>query len=234
MKIAFTRSYPQNITEVMSTVKKVLSAIALVVLLFSMQSCVEIVEEIVVNDNGSGTMSLSAGLSGTNSLMGLISSFANIAPLADIEGEVEFFVSKLKAQEGISNVRFSKIKSGGNYALSFDFKDSKSLNKALYAVSNQEKKFYQPSFYKISKNKYQRKNITNWANMLLEKEKDNLPDEAIFELMTYKAVVNVPRPATRVKADDAKVSKNQKTISTKNFISDILDDRIDTGMKVKF
>jgi hypothetical protein len=218
----------------MNTVKKILFALAIVAMSISMQSCVEIIEEITVKEDRSGTMSLSAGLSGVNSLLGLIGSFANIAPLDDIEGEVEIIISKLKAQEGISNVRFSKIKSRGNYALSFDFKDSKSLNNALYAVSDQQKKFFQPSFYKIKKNKYQRRNMTNWANMLLEKEKENLPDEAIFELVEYKAIVNVPRPATHVKADDAIVSKNKKTISTKNFVSDILDNRIDTGMKVKF
>ena len=218
----------------MKIVKKIVFSLTIVLMVFSMQSCVEIVEEITVNEDQSGSMSLSAGLSGTNSLLGLLGSFADIAPLGDLEREVEIFVGKLKAQEGITNVRFSKIKSGGKYALSLYFKDSKSLNNALYAVSDQEKKFFQPSFYKIKKNKYQRKNITNWANMLIEKEKENMPDEAIFDLMEYRAIVNVPRPATRVKADDVKISKNRKTISTKNFVSDILDNRIDTGMKVKW
>lgn len=218
----------------MRAFKKILFGIAIFTITFSMQSCVEIIEEITVNEDKSGSMSLSAGVSGANVIFGLMGQFTDISFLDDIEREVEVVVNKLKAQEGISNVHFAKIKSGGNYALSFDFSNSKALNKALYAINDEEKKFFQPSFYKITKNKYQRKNITNWGNMLLEKEKDNLPDESIFDMIEYEVVVNVPRPSTSVKADDVKISKDKKTVSTRNFISDILDKRIDTGIKVKF
>jgi len=234
MKTSFNRSYPHQACFIMKRLRKIILIFGIAILSFSMQSCIEIVEEVAVNEDKSGSFSLSVGLNGANSLFGLIGSFVELPELDGIEREIEIIVNKLKAQEGISNVRFSKIKSGGNYALSFDFMDSKSLNKALYAVNNEEKKFFQPSFYKITGSKYQRKNITNWAKMLLEKEKDNLPDEAIFELMEYEAIVHIPSPATRVKADDAKLSSDKKTVSTRNFISDILDERIDTGMKVKF
>ncbi len=218
----------------MKTFKKILFSITLLTLVISMQSCIEIVEEITVNAGQSGSLSLSTGVKGANVLFGVVDSFTEITFLYDIERDVAIVVSKLKAQEGISNVRFSKIKSEGNYALSFDFATSKVLNNALYAVSNQKKTFFQPSFYKITNNKYCRRNITNWANLLHEKEKENLPDEAIFDLIEYMAVVNIPRPATRVKADDAKISGDKKTVSTSNFISDVLDKRIDTGIKVKF
>jgi hypothetical protein len=218
----------------MKIVKKVLFAFAILTMVISMQSCIEIVEEITINEDQSGSLSFSAGVKGSDALFGLMGSFPEITFLDDIEREVDIVVGKLNAQDGISNVRFSKPKSGGNYALSFDFTDSKALNKALYAVNDQEKKFFQPSFYKITKNKYRRKNITNWGNMLLEKEKDNLPDEAILDMVEYKAVVNVPRPAFMVKADDVYISKDKKTISISNFITDILDKRIDTGIKVKF
>jgi hypothetical protein len=218
----------------MKLFKKILFAFSLLTVTLSMQSCIEIVEEITVNEDQSGTLALSAGLNNANSIFALIGAFTDITFLDDIEREIEIIVSKLKAQQGISNVRFTKIKSGGNYALSFDFSDSKALNNALYAVNDQKKTFFQPSFYKITKNKYHRKNITNWANMLLEKEKDNLPDESVFDLITYKAVVHFPRQVKKVNADDVVISKDEKTVSISNFISDILDKRIDTGIKVRF
>jgi len=37
-----------------------------------------------------------------------------------------------------------------------------------------------------------------------------------------------------IQADDVKISKDKQTVSTRNYISDILDKRIDTGIKVKF
>jgi len=218
----------------MQTIKRFLIPLVILALSISMQSCIEIVEEITVNEDQSGSMSISAGLANANTIFGLMGSFADISIMDDLEMEVEVIMSKLKAQEGISNVHFSKLDKGGKYALSFDFENSKVLNNALYAVNDQKKTFFQPSFYKIRKNKYHRKNITNWANMLLEKEKENLPDESIFDLIQYKAVVNLPREVQSVKATDVEVSKDKKTVSTNNFISDILNKRINTAIKVKY
>ena len=167
----------------MKAMKKFLIPLIISVLAFSMQSCLEIVEEITINEDQSGSMLLSAGVTNANSIFGLIGSFTDITFMDDLEREADIIVSKLKAREGISNVQFSKIGKAGKYSLSFDFDNSKSLNNALYAVNNQKKTLFQPSFYKIKKNKYRRKNITNWANMLLEKEKENLPDEVIFDLI---------------------------------------------------
>ena len=214
--------------------KRILLLLTVVVVSISMQSCIEIVEEITVNEDKSGSMSLSAGASGNNSFVGLIGAFTDITFLDDLEIEAGIIVSKLKTQEGISNVHFSKPGSGSNYSLTFDFKNSKALNNALYAVNDQEKKFFGPSFYKISKNKYRRKNITTWAKVLLESEKENIPDEAIFDLIEYKAVVHLPRPVKLVKADDVVVSKDETTVSTSNYISDILNNKINTGMKVRY
>ena len=199
-----------------------------------MQSCLEIVEEITVNEDQSGNMFLSAGVNNANSIFGLIGSFTDITFLDDLEREAGIIVSKLKAQDGISNVQFSKIGMGGKYSLSFDFDNSKSLNNALYTVNNQKKTFFQPSFYKIKKNKYRRKNITNWANMLLEKEKENIPDEVIFDLIEYKTVIHLPGSVKSVKAVDVFVSQDEKTVSTSNYISDILNKRIDTGIKIRY
>jgi len=218
----------------MKQIKRFLFPLFILAMTISMQSCIEIVEEITVNEDQSGSMSLSAGVNNTNSIFGLVGSFTDISFMGDLEREVEIVMNKLKAQEGISNVHFSKLETGGKYALSFDFKNCKALNKALYAVNDEEKTFFQPSFYKIKKNKYRRKNITNWANMLLEKEKDNLPDESLFDLIEYTAVVNLPRQVKSVKASDVVMSKDEKTVSTSNYISDILNKKINTSIKVRY
>ena len=235
MKTVFIRCNPliEN-SGLMIKLKRILLLLTLVVVGFSMQSCIEIVEEITVNEDKSGSMSLSAGLSGNSSIFGLFGAFTDITFLDDLQIEADIIVSKLKTQEGISNVHFSKLEKGGKYSLSFNFKNSKALNNALYAVNDQEKKFFNPSFYKIRKNKYRRKNITNWADMLLEKEKENIPDEVIFDLIEYKAVVHLPRQVKSVKAADVVVSKDKKTVSTGNYISDILSKGIDTGMRIRY
>jgi hypothetical protein len=70
--------------------------------------------------------------------------------------------------------------------------------------------------------------------MLLENEKENIPDEVIFDLIEYKAVVHLPRPVKLVKAADAVVSEDEKTVSTSNYISDILNNKINTRVKVRY
>jgi hypothetical protein len=132
----------------MPKTKKLLFAAGLVLMFFSLQGCFEIAEEVTVNEDRSGTLTLTAGAGEDNGIFGLLGSFTDIGFMDDIMNDVQYVVNNLKNRPGISNVRFSKA-GEGRYRLSFDFDDPESLNLALYAAAGQEKKFCSPSFYKI-------------------------------------------------------------------------------------
>jgi len=199
--------------------------------LFFLQSCVEIVEEITVNNDRSGKITLSVNIGKQNGLFGLISQFADLSFMDEIEDEVGKTISVLKQQKGISNVVFEK---GNKMRLSFDFDNHKNLNKALYAVSGNEKTIFNPAIYKVKNHSFIKKNITTWAKLMMEANKDEMPDEIVFDMIEITTIVHLPEPIIKTSGEGSKVSKDKRTVTTSHFISEILEENINTKMKVRF
>lgn len=202
--------------------------------LFTLQSCIELTEEVTVNKDRSGTLSFSLGINSSGSIMGLINQFADNSYMDDIDDEVQNVVSQLKQQPGISNVKFNKENSGKLLNLSFDFSDDKSLNKALYALAGEKKTFYKPAIYKVRTHKFVRKNLTEWAKDLMEEEKENIPDDLVFSFIKVKTKVRLPEPARSVSVNNAVMSKDKKTVTLSNGLSDILETNQSTGFSIRF
>jgi hypothetical protein len=201
-----------------------------VVLLF-LQSCVEIVEEVTVNNDRSGRVVLSLNIGKENGLFGLISQFADLSFMDEIEDEVGKTIYVLKQQKGISNVVFEK---GRKMKLSFDFDNHKNLNKALYAVTGNEKTIFNPAIYKVRKNSFVKKNMTTWAKLMMEANKDEMPDDIVFDMVEITTIVHLPNPAKGFSGKGIQVSKDKLTLKSSNFVSDILEENISTKMKVRF
>ena len=202
-----------------------------VVILLFLQSCVEIVEEVTVNNDRSGRVVLSLNIGKENGLFGLISQFADLSFMDEIEDEVGKTISVLKQQKGISNVVFEK---GRKMKLSFDFDNHKNLNKALYAVSGNEKTIFNPAIYKVKNHSFIKKNITTWAKLMMEANKDEMPDEIVFDMIEITTIVHLPEPVKSTSGVGVKVSKDQRSVTTSNYISEILEENISTKMKVRF
>jgi len=208
--------------------------IVLALSLFTLQSCIELTEEVIVNKDRSGSLGFSLGINSSGSIMGLINQFADNSYMDDIDDEVQKVVSQLKQQPGISNVKFNKENSGKLLKLSFDFSDDKSLNKALYALAGEKKTFYKPAIYKVRTHRFVRKNLTEWAKDLMEEEKENIPDDLVFSFIKVKTKVQLPKPVRSVSVKNALVSKDKKTVTLSNGLSDILETNQSTGFSIRF
>lgn len=204
--------------------------------LLLLQSCIEIVEEVTINQDQSGKISLSVNAGGNNNpFMALINQFADMSFLDEISRNAMRVNDILKNQAGISNVRYSESRRKGQLELGFDFEDEKSLNNALYAVGGYQKSFFQPKLYKIKMNKFVRKNTTGWIIRLIEQEKENIPDEAIFDLIEVKSVYHFPNDARCIRAPKNVVSSdNDHTFTSSNFLSDLIDKKTNTRIKIKY
>jgi len=208
--------------------------ILLIPVIFLFQGCIEITEEITVHDDGSGSLSLSVGAD-ANPLMLLLGQYADVNLADDFKKEARITYNLLKSQKGINNVNLSQNRFKTGMQLSFDFEDDDALNDALYAVSGVEKTFWQPDIVKIRKHKFVRKNTTGFLLHLLEEEKDNIPDEALFELVKVKSIYHIPAKAKRVRSSmELKSSGNDQTFTTSHFLSDLVDDKINTKIKIKY
>lgn len=83
--------------------------IALIFLLFSLTSCIELLDDITLNKDGSGVFKFNVNLSSskveTNTILALDSINGQPVPKKDdIEAEIKSFKTKLEKQPGISNV----------------------------------------------------------------------------------------------------------------------------------
>jgi hypothetical protein len=199
------------------------------------QSCIEITETVTVNQDRSGTLSLSAGIGNQNPILALLGQYADLEIDDNTLYEVRKAVSILKSSDGISNVKFNDNFIRGNIELSFDFENDKKLNNALYAIGDVKKNIFQPNIYKIKSNKFVRNNTTRWMLIFLKQEEENLPDEALFDLVEVKSVYRFPDEIKSVRATgNYKLSSNNQSVATTHFLSDLIDDKINTRVKVKY
>ena len=216
-------------------IKKSLLIIFLAPLLL-LQSCIEIVEEVTINNDQSGRMALSVNVGGNdNPFMAFINQFADMSFMDEITANVMQVNDILKNQDGISNLRYTESRRKGQLELSFDFENEKALSNALYAAAGYEKTFLQPKLYKIKKNKFVRKNTTGWMIKLIEQEKENIPDEAIFDLIEIKSVYHFPEKGRCITAPKNVVSSDKdRTFTSSGYLSDLIDKKTNTRIKIKY
>jgi len=204
------------------------------VAMLSLQSCVEIVEEIAVNNDLSGKMSVSLGIGQGKSLIDLIGQFAHLSMVNEAASEAGKIINVLKQQQGISHVVFERSRKGGNMQLSFDFDNHKNLNRALYAISGNKKNLFNPAIYKLKKNRFIKNNMTSWAKLMMKANKAKMPDEVLFDLVEITTIVHLPEPVKSFSGKGIQVSSDKLTLTTSHDLSDILEKNINTGMRVRF
>lgn len=118
-------------------------------LILLLSSCIEIIEDLKLNTDGSGTfkyvINLSTSKTKTTSILALDSLYGEKVPkVSDIRIKIGDFKRTLQEQEGISNVLITEDYT--NYIIKFqcDFKSVENLEQAL---KNSIKKLYQNEYY---------------------------------------------------------------------------------------
>lgn len=118
-------------------------------LILILSSCIEIIEDLKLNSDGSGTFKYTINLSSSKtkvtSILVLDSLYGEKVPkVSDIRIKIGDFKRTLQVQEGISNVLITEDYT--NYIIKFqcDFKSVENLEQAL---KNSIKKLYQNEYY---------------------------------------------------------------------------------------
>jgi len=115
-----------------------LSAI-LLFLVLSMTSCFEVIEDVTVHKNGSGTYKFIINLSQSKNQIDKIRTQDSIlhfkVPTSQMaDAKITEVKNKLKSVEGISNVVITQDHTNYIYHLSYDFKNVASLNNAILSI----------------------------------------------------------------------------------------------------
>jgi len=199
-------------------------------ILFLLQGCIEIVERIDVNEDKSGSINLSVSLLRGNLLWGLIQLGGNLDVLDDIEDYARIAKNSLSQSEGIHNVKITRDNRKGVVGLSFDFDNHRQLNRALYEVAGQKKTIFKPYVYKVNARSVKKKNMTSLISMLLEEEEL----EIMPAFINYTTEINLPRPAKSTSGNKATLHRNNQTIKVRGNLADILENKTNTGIRVRY
>ncbi len=118
---------------------------AAILVVFSFSSCIEILDDLTLNNDGSGTFKYSINLSSSkvkvNSVLALDSLDGKKVPTIDeISAKIKAVVNDLKESNGISNVQMESNYTDFIFKLQFDFTSLKRLQEAILAIVKSETK----------------------------------------------------------------------------------------------
>jgi len=204
--------------------KKNGAIVLLIFLTVLYSSCFQIVEEVSLNADGSGTATTTIDFS---EMMNMMSMFLpdSLKETFDMNSAMKEDIPRLKNMKGISNV---KANDQGQYvySVSYDFKDAKSLANANILASDDAMGGMKTA-YTFKRSKVQR--LTNYSADDSLDDLDMNSDEmkSLFEMMekpTYTVVYNLPRKAkkVKVKGESAEVDQVGKKVTIEYNLLDFL------------
>lgn len=188
-------------------------------LLFTFTSCIEIIDDLSINEDGSGTFKYTVNISSSkvklNSYLALDSLDGKKVPsLDEIKSYVDDVVSSLKTQEGISNLTIESNYTDFIFKLKLDFNSVENLQAAIKAVAQEN-----------SKKRYLEELNHNWLEykdgslarsipkMNIERAKRLSAEETkLLKEGTYTSITRFDQEVDRFKNTNAVLSKNKKNV----------------------
>lgn len=204
----------------------------LLLVLVNITGCIEITEEITVNADQSGKVSFSLNLGSLGSFAKLLGNYLEGTSLDQLKELPEKGAALLKDVTGVSNIL---TKDNDNFIeLSFNFKNSKTLNSALYKLFNKKKSCLDPGYLTIKKHKLIRKNYGTLLRLYVKKYASKLKDKSYLKMIKYNTVFNFPQDVKTVSNPLSKISADKKSVAFSCTIDELLTTPINIGNKIKY
>ncbi len=197
-----------------------------------MSSCLEIVQEIEIEKDGSGSMMFMIDYSSLNGITNLT---GNSDAQRQINSEsrklARELAGMLKGQEGISEVRTDFSRSEGRNSISFCFRDADAFNKAIYAIAGATREG--PAVLKINSKRIKVRNLTPYMSLLLDEQAKNQFD--IFgNLVNVHEIYKLPGKIKRASNRAQKILKEKGYVHRYYNLGDVLDGKKNTGIKIRY
>ncbi len=207
-----------NFYESMRYFKFFLSAL----ILFSFTSCIEIIDDVTVKNDGSGTMKYTINLSASkvkiNTILALDSLDGKKVPSKDeIETKIASFVRKMKTKTGISNVQMESTLTDFIFKFQCDFTSVSALQTALKEVIEEE---IEDKNIKELDHKWMswdgQKLIRSIPDVTIEKTKElKAEDIELLKKGSYTSITRFERAVERFDNANAQLSQNKLAVMIK-------------------
>lgn len=189
---------------------------------FGLSSCIEIIDDISLNNDGSGTLKYTINLSSSkvkiNSILALDSLDGKKVPsIPELEERIASFKKKLSAKTGISNVTIESNFTDYIFKLQCDFTSVLALQNALKDVIEEESK--EKNIPELEHNwlSWDGSKMTRSIPEITVKKTKDLKTEDI-ELMkqgNYTSITRFERPVEKFDNSAAVLSKNKMAVMIK-------------------
>jgi hypothetical protein len=203
-------------------------------LFFLFTGCIEIVEDISIKRDKSGTITYSIETPGASGLLQGLAGMLNGSAEQNVRKEVGKVIRELEKQEGISNLRYNLDGRAGRYFLQFDFSHVSDFNNAMYALVGSKKNIFTPGYLKASSGRFKKINFSRWLNKYFEKENLEKPSRFITDNIAFRSVIHAPAVIKDVKPHTASSSRSPQSVEQKFVLTDILDGSVNTGMRIRY
>ncbi|UII25168.1 hypothetical protein LVD15_17890 [Fulvivirga maritima] len=206
--------------------------------LLSLSSCFDIIEEINVKQDGSGSMTLTVNLSKSKtklaSIMLLDSINGHKVPQKqDIETALNQAVEYLQQASGISNIQKKTDFNNFIFSLSCDFKQVKDIDMVIREVTKELKvKPFTTSFsFDNSSKTFQRENTfsTSAKREYTDLQSD---DQQIFDDSFYTCIYRFEKEVNHYSNANAKLSKSKKAVMLRASALDVINGKTSLSNKI--
>jgi len=200
-------------------------------LLYLLSSCIEILDDIKFNPDGSGTFKYTINLSSSkvkiNSILALDSLDGKKVPSKkEIQQKIDDFAAVLSCQEGISNLHIDTNYTQYVFKVQFDFSDVFALQKGLEQA-------FKKTVQKLENEELSYEWISWDGSVLIRKVPDineygpkslKSEDSELLKMGNYTSITRFDNVVSRFENESAKLSKNQRAVMLRNSIFDVLTD----------
>lgn len=190
-----------------------------VLVVFSFSSCIEILDDLTLNNDGSGTFKYTINLSSSkvkvNSLLALDSLDGKKVPsIDDVSEKIKEVVSQLKESNGISGVQMESNYTDFIFKLQFDFNSLKQLQDAVVMIVKTESK---GSNFKEIESRWlsfeDGKLVRSIPQITIEKANQFKKEDAdLLKLGSYTSITRFERDVESYENSEAKQAKNNKAV----------------------
>ena len=214
--------------------------IFILAIIISLTSCFEIIEEVALNSDGSGSYEYTLNVSQSRTKLDQIMRMDSIngykvPQKTDLKEPLQKLITKAQSINGISNV--GKIEDFDNYIFSFtcDFKNIESLNRLvaeLRRASNDTRTDIPDihfSYDALSKRYVRNGNYSIKGD--LGKMKD--ADKVIFDGATFTSIFRSDAELTSFSNNNAKISPNKKALMLRIDVLDLINEKTSMGNTIQ-
>ena len=211
----------------------------LITLISTTTSCFEIIEEVDLKSDGSGTMAYTLNMSKSKAklasimLLDSVNGF-KVPSREDIQNGLDDIVVELKKAEGITNIKKTADYDNFVFSVKCDFKKIDNINKMTNEVWSKQKNKTPLSsyFFDSSKGSFKRQ-YSYTGDVKKQYNRLKAENKKVFDDASYTVIYRFDKEITSQNNQQAKVSKSKKAVMQRISAIDIINGKGDINNQIQ-